>query len=81
MHKEVQKALRKLTDLPLKLPPILLVDQRSHPSKDSEDKQVCRSNQQSLEKFIGTIAVRILPRSISMEELLNQINLALRDRK
>lgn len=65
VHQEVKKALITIVDLPLKLPPVLVIDQR-----------LDRVNK-SLEPTIGAIATRILPRSTSMEELLNQITQAL----
>ncbi|MBD2448207.1 response regulator [Nostoc sp. FACHB-152] len=67
LHPEVLKTLQSWQDLPLK-PPILVLDQRSnHP--DDLTGEVATA--------ISAIATQILPRSISMENLLNHINQAL----
>jgi signal transduction histidine kinase/DNA-binding response OmpR family regulator len=85
IHKEMLKALRALKDLPFKLPPILVLNQRlncteviSQPEVAHEQIQKQRKNGlESIETVVGAIATQILPRSISMEDLLNQINQAL----
>ncbi|HLO84140.1 MAG TPA: ATP-binding protein [Nostocaceae cyanobacterium] len=69
IQQEVQKAVTAIADLPLKLPPILVIGQ----TFNQEQQQ----NFESIETAVNAIATRILPRSISMEELLNQINQAL----
>ncbi|MFB2773308.1 ATP-binding protein [Pelatocladus sp. BLCC-F211] len=68
LKKEVYSALRTLGELPVKLPPILVLDQQLNPDLTQE---------QSLENAVGAIASQVLPRSISMEDLLNHINQAL----
>ncbi|MBR8833563.1 MAG: hybrid sensor histidine kinase/response regulator [Stigonema ocellatum SAG 48.90 = DSM 106950] len=85
IQKEVYLALKTLGQLPFDLPPILVLDQRLNPN-EVEDKQpqtpqkgTQKKNNtvESLETVVGTIANEILPRSISMEDLLNKINQAL----
>jgi signal transduction histidine kinase/CheY-like chemotaxis protein len=67
-RKEVFLALKALGQLPFKLPPVLVLDQRRNPDISDEG---------SLENVVGAIASQILPRSVSMEDLLNHINQAL----
>lgn len=85
IHKDVLKALKTLGDSPDKLPPILVLNQRLNLPKTSFqpgvaykeiDKQK-KNGLESIETVVSAIATRILPRSISMEDLLNQINQAL----
>ncbi|MEA5624138.1 ATP-binding protein [Nostoc sp. UHCC 0251] len=85
IHKDVLKALRTLGDSPDKLPPILVLNQRLNRLETSFqpgvaykeiDKQK-KNGLESIETVVGAIATQILPRSISMEDLLNQINHAL----
>ncbi|MEH2433291.1 MAG: ATP-binding protein [Nostoc sp.] len=85
IHKDVLKALKTLGDSPDKLPPILVLNQRlNHPETSFQsgiaykeiDKQK-KNGLESIETIVGAIATQILPRSISMEDLLNQINHAL----
>ena len=85
IHKDVLKALKTLGDSPDKLPPILVLNQQlnrpetiSQPGVAYEkiDKQK-KNGLESIETVVGAIATQILPRSISMEDLLNQINQAL----
>ncbi|WP_442942035.1 ATP-binding response regulator [Nostoc sp.] len=85
IHKDVLKALKTLGDSPLKLPPILVLNQRLNRSQTSFqdgvayqqiDKQK-KNSVESIETVVGAIATQILPRSISMEDLLSQINQAL----
>ncbi len=85
IHKDVLKALKTLGDSPLKLPPVLVLNQRlNRPETSLEsgvgyqeiDKQK-KNGLESIETVVGAIATQILPRSISMEDLLNQINQAL----
>ncbi|MEH1934975.1 MAG: ATP-binding protein [Nostoc sp.] len=85
IHKDVLKALKTLGDSPEKLPPILVLNQRLNRSETSFqpgvaykeiDKQK-KNGLESIETIVGAIATQILPRSISMEDLLNQINQAL----
>ena len=85
IHKDVLKALKKLGDSPLKLPPILVLNQRFNRSETSfpdgvayqEINKQKKNGLESIETVVGAIATQILPRSISMEDLLNQINQAL----
>jgi signal transduction histidine kinase/CheY-like chemotaxis protein len=85
IHKEMQKALQALSDLPFNLPPILVLDQRLNQVTHTEFGQPKKNRNQSLqnnvvgelEQLTGGIATQILPRSISMEDLLSQINQAL----
>ncbi|BDI19986.1 hypothetical protein ANSO36C_57880 [Nostoc cf. commune SO-36] len=83
IHKDVLKAVKTLGDSPLKLPPILVLNQRLNrpesnfqPGVYKEDKQK-KNDLESIETVVGAIATQILPRSISMEDLLSQINQAL----
>jgi signal transduction histidine kinase/DNA-binding NarL/FixJ family response regulator len=64
IHPEVLKAVQALQNLALKLP-ILVLNQRSNNSSVA------------VEPAISAIASEILPRSISMEDLLHHINQAL----
>ncbi|MEH1842747.1 MAG: ATP-binding protein [Nostoc sp.] len=85
IHKDVLKALKTLGDSPDKLPPILVLNQRLNRLETSfqpgiADKEIDKQKKNSLEPIetiVGAIATQILPRSISMEDLLNQINQAL----
>ncbi|MEH2333184.1 hybrid sensor histidine kinase/response regulator [Nostoc sp.] len=85
IHKDVLKALKTLGDSPLKLPPILVLNQRLNRSETSFHDQVAdqeidkkkKNGLESIETVVSAIATQILPRSISMEDLLNQINQAL----
>ncbi|MBD2435712.1 hybrid sensor histidine kinase/response regulator [Nostoc sp. FACHB-110] len=67
LHPEVLKVLQGLEDLPLK-PPILVLDQRASNPDDVLGE---------IQPAIRAIASEILPRSISMEDLLTHINQAL----
>ncbi|HYX16706.1 MAG TPA: ATP-binding protein [Nostoc sp.] len=85
IHKDVLKALKTLGDSPDKLPPILVLNQRLNHLETSFQFGVAykeidnqkKNGLESIETVIGAIATQILPRSISMEDLLNQINHAL----
>ncbi len=85
IHKDVLKALKTLGDSPDKLPPILVLNQRlNHPETSFQSgvayKEIDKQKKnclESIETVVGAIATQILPRSISMEDLLNQINHAL----
>ena len=96
---EVLQKLKALADLPLDLPPILVIDQRlnhtftrfvsesspiesNSPSKknlDGEENVMSELAQFLLRIGSGReeMATQVLPRSISMEDLLTQINQAL----
>lgn len=85
IHKDVLKALKTLGNSPLKLPPILVLNQRLNRPETSFQSGVAypeidkqkKNGLESVETVVGAIATQILPRSISMEDLLNQINQAL----
>ncbi|MEH2094900.1 ATP-binding protein [Nostoc sp.] len=85
IHKDVLKALKTLGDSPDKLPPIVVLNQRLNRSETTfpagvayqEISKQKKNGLESIETVVGAIATRILPRSISMEDLLNQINQAL----
>jgi CheY-like chemotaxis protein/anti-sigma regulatory factor (Ser/Thr protein kinase) len=78
MNKEVQKALESLGNLPFNLPPILVLDQKfNEPNYGNVTKSRKQRHTSSVETAVRGIATQILPRSISMEELLIQINQSL----
>ncbi|MFM6011091.1 MAG: ATP-binding protein [Dolichospermum sp.] len=78
MHPEVHQALQSLGDLSFQLPPILVLDQTFHPSGDQYTTTPLKPKYtSSVETTVREIATHILPRSISMEDLLTQINHAL----
>lgn len=72
LQKEVYSALKAMRQLPFNLPPILVLDQRLNSTEVELTPQ--NSTQQKIEHVVGAIATQILPRSVSMEDLLNQIN-------
>nr|WP_042341576.1 ATP-binding protein [Calothrix sp. PCC 7507] len=88
VHKEVLKALKALADSPFNLPPILVLDQRLHSTQRISESDVPlpeiekqkRNRLQSIETVVSAISAQILPRSISMEDLLTQVNQALSDK-
>jgi signal transduction histidine kinase/DNA-binding NarL/FixJ family response regulator len=85
IHQEIIKALKALQDLPLNLPPILVIDQRLNRNPANYQNKTTQENSghskkqelESIATVLKAIATQILPRSISMEELLSQINQAL----
>ena len=78
MNKEVQKAIESLGNLPFNLPPILVLDQKfNEPNYGNVTKSRKQRYTSSVETAVRGIATQILPRSISMEELLIQINQSL----
>ncbi|NMG10109.1 ATP-binding protein [Brasilonema sp. UFV-L1] len=83
IQKEMYSALQMLGQLPFNLPPVLLLDQRLN-SNEVEDKQnnISQKNTdeklESIETVVSTMTSKILPRSISMEDLLNEINKTLK---
>jgi signal transduction histidine kinase/CheY-like chemotaxis protein len=78
MHQEVHKAIQSLGDLSFKLPPILVLDQKlNQPNYENISQSRKHRYTSSVETAVSEIATQILPRSISMEELLTQINQAL----
>ncbi|MCV3214565.1 ATP-binding protein [Plectonema radiosum NIES-515] len=82
-EKEARSALKTLGKLPFDLPPILVLDQRLNPQEVSsalkKNQKKTQEKLESIETVVDAIATQILPRSISMEDLLNQINQALKD--
>jgi len=86
-EKEARAALKTLGQLPFDLPPILVLDQRLNSQEvSSQSHLTSKKNQkktqnklESIETVVDAIATQILPRSISMEDLLNQINQALKN--
>ena len=78
INKEVQKAIESLSNIPFKLPPILVLDQKLNQQNYGN---LAKSRKQqytsSVETAVREIATQILPHSISMEELLTHINQAL----
>ncbi len=85
IHPQVMKALKALPDFPFNLPPILVIDQRLHRNtvnsrtKTNHQKTGNSPNNEleSIETILQAITTQVLPRSISMEDLLKQINYAL----
>ncbi|MDZ8051850.1 MAG: ATP-binding protein [Aulosira sp. ZfuVER01] len=87
IHKEVLKALKTLGDLPFDLPPILVLDRglnRSQAIAHSQSKisqqlieKQKKNGWETLENIVNEISAQILPRSISMEDLLNEVHQAL----
>jgi len=78
INKEVQKAIESLGNLELSLPPILVLDQKlNEPNYGNMAKSRKQRYTSSVETAVRGIATQILPRSISMEELLIQINQSL----
>ncbi len=85
IHKEVLKALKTLAGLPFNLPPILVLDQRLNRSQAIAQSKVSqpeiekqkKNGSQTIETIVHEISAQILPRSISMEDLLNEVNQAL----
>ncbi|MFM2063346.1 MAG: hypothetical protein RLZZ507_3016 [Cyanobacteriota bacterium] len=82
---EVQKALKDLSDLQFNLPPILVLSRRDKRLDEVSEMGQTKTNEyQAGENLVGElgkltagISTKILPRSISMEDLLIQINQAL----
>jgi signal transduction histidine kinase/CheY-like chemotaxis protein len=85
IEQEVHKALKALGQLPFELPPILVLDQRLNAAEVEEDPEKfhqetenqARNFSEPIETLLDAIAIQTLPRSISMEDLLSQINQAL----
>ncbi|MBD2299373.1 ATP-binding protein [Nostoc sp. FACHB-190] len=80
IHQDVLKALKALKFVTVNLPPILVLDQRSQREPGNfpaEIKQNKHSNRDHVDQSLRAIATEILPRSISMEDLLHHINQAL----
>ncbi len=78
INKEVQTAIESLGNLQFNLPPILVLDQKlNQPNYENVSKSPKQRYRYSVESAVRGIATQILPRSISMEELLTQINQAL----
>ena len=99
VHQEIIHNLQALADLPLELPPLLVIDQRLNQTftPSLPENSTAKTNQPSQSQLDGEesvmselaqfflsiasaredIAAHILPRSISMEDLLTQINQSL----
>ncbi|TAE58364.1 MAG: response regulator [Nostocales cyanobacterium] len=83
VNPSVKKTFSDLSNSSLKLPPILVIDQRLNqvqkkvrPTRKSHSKS--RDGVvNNLDDLTAGIATKVLPRSISMADLLSQINLAL----
>ncbi|MBD2355275.1 hybrid sensor histidine kinase/response regulator [Tolypothrix sp. FACHB-123] len=83
--KELLKALKALADLPFSLPPILILDQRLQRTEAIAQTKISQSliekqkktGLETIETIVNEISAQILPRSISMEDLLNEVNQAL----
>ena len=81
IEKEARAALKTLGELPFDLPPILVLDQRLNPGEIIQSGIIHKKTTDefdSIETVVDAIATQILPRSISMEDLLSQINQALK---
>ena len=83
-QKDLLLVLQELEKLDFDLPPIIVLDRRlksvqSRSNKKTSRKQNNTDSQESgtVEKLLEAIAAKILPSSISMEELLNRIYQAL----
>lgn len=85
IHRDVIKALKALGKSSYNLPPILVIDQRlnrsqaiaqSKMSQPELEKQK-KPGLETIETIVNEISAQILPRSISMEDLLNEVNQAL----
>lgn len=77
IHPEAVKALKALQDLPCNLPPILVIDQQLSRSQVTSRSKLTHAKKQESESIAGVakaIATQIVPRSISMEDLLTQIH-------
>lgn len=80
-----------MADLPFDLPPILIIDQRLHQTLTSEESSASTQGSDTTANLMSElaevvvhissgkedVAAHVLPRSISMEDLLTQINHAL----
>ncbi|BAY17795.1 CBS sensor hybrid histidine kinase [Anabaenopsis circularis NIES-21] len=80
IHQDVLKALKALQDSTVNLPPILVLDQRSHDYERNSSTAIKphkNSSRDHVDQSFSAIATEILPRSISMEDLLHHINQAL----
>ena len=78
INQEVQEAIKSLSNVSFDLPPILVLDQKlNEPNYGNVAKSEKQKYTFSVETAVRGIATQILPRSISMEELLTQINQAL----
>lgn len=78
--KEMLKALKALGDLPINLPPILILDRQLNSSRtkvQAGSEKLRKNALETIETVGNTISAQILPRSISMEELLNEVNQSL----
>ncbi|MBD2503857.1 ATP-binding protein [Anabaena azotica] len=81
IHPEMVKALKALPDLPFDLPPILVIDQQLSRSRVTSATKLSHGRKQessAIANVVRAIATQIVPRSISMEDLLTQIHQNLR---
>jgi signal transduction histidine kinase/DNA-binding response OmpR family regulator len=82
VQKEVYSALKALGQLPFELPPVLILDQRFNPHEvedgQPDSQEGTHEQVESIETVVSSITSQILPRSISMEDLLNEINQTLK---
>jgi hypothetical protein len=80
IHADVVKALKALPESPCDLPPILVIDQPLSSSRVNSTSKLNHSKKQEspISNVTRAIATQIVPRSISMEDLLTQIHQNLR---
>lgn len=74
INREMKKAIEKLANLPFNLPPILIIDQGKKSEVNNGKNQCLEGLVTVLTKRTGNIATQVLPRSVSMEDLLIKIN-------
>jgi signal transduction histidine kinase/CheY-like chemotaxis protein len=80
-EKQIYSAINALSKLPFKLPPVLVLDRRvndEEPVTLSESMQAAISSLTSNDDNPFDLKTQVLPRSTSMEDLLNRINLGLK---
>jgi signal transduction histidine kinase/FixJ family two-component response regulator len=80
-EKQIYSAINALSKLPFKLPPVLVLDRRVNDEEAvilSEPMQVAISSLTSKDDNPFDMKTQVLPRSTSMEDLLNRINLGLK---
>jgi signal transduction histidine kinase/CheY-like chemotaxis protein len=80
-EKQIYSAINALSKLPFRLPPLLVLDRRVSDEEAvtlSEPMQTAISSLTSKDGNPFDLKTQVLPRSTSMEELLNRINLGLK---
>jgi signal transduction histidine kinase/CheY-like chemotaxis protein len=80
-EKQIYSAINALSKLPFRLPPLLVLDRRVSDEEVvtlSEPMQAAISSLTSKDGNPFDLKTQVLPRSTSMEELLNRINLGLK---